>query len=127
MSIYASVLWIEEVRWGAVPRWAVAGPAEGNAGAGAAAAPLTNRLRRRAAAAVDCRREEPVVHRLEDGTLLEGVVDLAFREGGEWVIVDFKTDARPDSHPQYAAQLQLYCRAITAATGLPARAALLAV
>ena len=76
---------------------------------------------------MECRREEPVVHRLEDGTLLEGVVDLAFREGGEWVIVDFKTDARPDSHPQYAAQLQLYCRAITAATGLRTRAALLAV
>jgi len=102
-------------------------PEEVDAAARAASAALAHPLLRRAAAAVDCRREEPVVHRLEDGTLLEGVVDLAFREGGEWVIVDFKTDARPDSHPQYAAQLQLYCRAITAATGLPARAALLAV
>jgi len=102
-------------------------PEEVDAAARAALAALAHPLLRRAAAAVDCRREEPVVHRLEDGTLLEGVVDLAFREGGEWVIVDFKTDARPDSHPQYAAQLQLYCRAITAATGLPARAALLAV
>src|SRR2546428_705982 len=100
-------------------------PEEVDAAARAALAALAHPLLRRAAAAVDCRREEPVVHRLEDGTLLEGVVDLAFREGGEWVIVDFKTDARPDSHPQYAAQLQLYCRAITAATGLPARAALL--
>jgi len=67
------------------------------------------------------------VHRLEDGTLIEGVVDLAFREVGGWTVVDFKTDARPDSHSQYAAQLRLYCAAITAATGLPARAALLAV
>jgi ATP-dependent exoDNAse (exonuclease V) beta subunit len=67
------------------------------------------------------------MHRLEDGTLIEGVVDLAFREAAGWTVVDFKTDARPDSHPRYAEQLRLYCAAITAATGLPARAALLAV
>jgi len=102
-------------------------PEEIDAAARAASAALAHPLLRRAATAAECRREEPVVHRLEDGTLLEGVVDLAFREGGEWVIVDFKTDARPDSHPQYAAQLQLYCRAITATTGLRTRAALLAV
>ena len=27
-----------------------------------------------------------------DGVLAEGVVDLAFREGEEWWVVDFKTD-----------------------------------
>jgi len=90
-------------------------------------AALAHPLLRRAASALECRREEPVVHRLEDGTLIEGVVDLAFREATGWTVVDFKTDARPDSHPRYAAQLRLYCAAITAATGLPARAALLAV
>ena len=88
---------------------------------------LAHPLLRRAASALECRREEPLVHRLEDGTLIEGVVDLAFRESAGWTVVDFKTDARPDSHPQYAAQLRLYCAAITAATGLPARAALLAI
>jgi len=54
-------------------------------------------------------------------------VDLAFRDGEGWTVVDFKTDARPESHPHYAAQVRLYCRAITAATGLPAKGALLAV
>ena len=31
--------------------------------------------------------------------------------------VDFKTDDRPDSQPQYGAQLRLYAAAIEAATG----------
>jgi len=39
-----------------------------------------------------CRRETPVTLTLPDGTLIEGVVDLAFEEGGEWTVVDYKTD-----------------------------------
>jgi ATP-dependent helicase/nuclease subunit A len=93
----------------------------------AVSAALAHPLLRRAAAASEVRREEPVVHRLDDGTLLEGVVDLAFRDGAGWTVVDFKTDPRPETHPHYAAQLRLYCRAIAAATGLPVKAALLAV
>ena len=102
-------------------------PEEIAAAARAVGAALSHPLLRRAAAADECRREEPVLHRLADGTLLEGVVDLAFRDASGWTVVDFKTDARPDSHPRYAAQLRLYCDAIRAATGLPAQAALLAV
>jgi ATP-dependent exoDNAse (exonuclease V) beta subunit len=64
---------------------------------------------------------------MPDGTLLEGVVDLAFREASGWTVVDFKTDAHPQAQPQYSRQLLLYCAAIEAATGVPARAALLAV
>jgi ATP-dependent exoDNAse (exonuclease V) beta subunit len=47
---------------------------------------------RRAAARGACRRETPVTLTLADGTLVEGVVDLAFEEGGEWTVVDYKTD-----------------------------------
>ena len=47
----------------------------------------------RAHDAVRRHREYPVVLPLEGGKLLEGVVDLAFAENGEWVVVDFKTDA----------------------------------
>ncbi len=97
------------------------------AAARAVAAALRHPLLRRAAVSRDCRREEPLVHRLGDGTLLEGVVDLAFLDDQGWTVVDFKTDARPADHPHYAAQLRLYCAAIEEATGLPARAALLAV
>ena len=47
---------------------------------------------RRATARGACRRETPVTLTLEDGTLVEGVVDLAFEEDGEWTVVDYKTD-----------------------------------
>jgi hypothetical protein len=39
-----------------------------------------------------CRRETPVTCTLADGTLVEGVVDLAFEERGGWIVVDYKTD-----------------------------------
>ncbi len=90
-------------------------------------AALAHPLLRRAAAAQECRREEPLTHLLPDGTLLEGVVDLAFRDASGWTVVDFKTDAHPGAQPHYTRQLLLYCAAIEAATGVPARAALLAV
>ncbi|MGE5049525.1 MAG: UvrD-helicase domain-containing protein, partial [Deltaproteobacteria bacterium] len=82
-------------------------------------AALAHPLLRRAAAAEECRREEPLAHLMPDGTLLEGVVDLAFREASGWTVVDFKTDAHPQAQPQYLRQLLLYCDAIEAATGVP--------
>ena len=97
------------------------------AAARAVEAALRHPLLEAAAAAVECRREEALVHRLADGTLLEGAVDLAFRDERGWTVVDFKTDAQPGKKAEYSAQLVLYCAAIEAATGLPARAALLAV
>jgi ATP-dependent helicase/nuclease subunit A len=108
-------------------RIAGASPEEMQAAARAARAALAHPLLRRAAAAAEHRREEPVAHVLEDGTLLEGVVDLAFRDAGGWTVVDFKTDAHPEEHAQYAAQLQLYRAAVEAATGEPTRAVLLAI
>jgi hypothetical protein len=42
------------------------------------------------------RRETPILLTLEGGSLVEGVVDLAFREDGPdfagWTVIDFKTD-----------------------------------
>jgi ATP-dependent exoDNAse (exonuclease V) beta subunit len=75
--------------------------------------------------AEEVRREEPVVHRLADGTLLEGVVDLAFRDADGWTVVDFKTEG--SDRESYGAQVHLYCAAVEAATGLRARGVLLAV
>lgn len=71
-----------------------------------------------------------MLHRLADGTVLEGVADLAFREelptGPAWTVVDFKTDACVEA-PEYAAKLSLYCSAIARASGVPARAVLLSI
>lgn len=80
----------------------------------------------------DLRRETPVMMRLSDGSLAEGVVDLAFRsriaDFDGWTVVDFKTDREFEaSHAQYTAQVGLYVDAIAAATDLPTRGVLLVV
>ena len=82
----------------------------------------------REAARAEHRRESPIVLREPDGTLIEGVLDLAFRRESGWVIVDFKTDHElSDAKAAYEAQVRLYVRAVAAATGLPAEGALLLV
>ena len=78
-------------------------------------AALTHPLMKRALAADEFHREVPLVWRSPDG-LMEGYMDLLFREGGQIVIVDYKTDARPDPK-LYAAQLTAYARAVEAITG----------
>jgi ATP-dependent exoDNAse (exonuclease V) beta subunit len=61
-----------------------------------------------------------------DGVLAEGVVDLAFREGEEWWVVDFKTDRQLEGALDvYRRQVQLYAEMVSAATSEPARAVLL--
>jgi len=62
------------------------------------------------------------------GTLIEGIVDLAFEEAGRWMVVDFKTDVDlRQRQSDYARQVRLYADAIAAATGLPADAAILQI
>ena len=69
------------------------------------------------------------MHRADDGSIIEGVVDLAFFEkGAGWTIVDFKTDLELASRKDaYVRQIEAYARAIAAATGEPAKGALLSV
>jgi ATP-dependent exoDNAse (exonuclease V) beta subunit len=67
-------------------------------------------------------REYPILFRLENGTLVEGIADLAFetRLAGrtQWTIVDFKTDRElAPSLERYRAQLRLYLQGIRKATG----------
>jgi len=85
---------------------------------------------RRSSARGQCHREAPLVLRRTDGSVLEGIVDLAFREVDDelphWTVVDFKTDVtlrgRAD---EYAIQVDAYVEALVAATGEPARGVLL--
>ncbi len=105
---------------------------EMQAAARAVEAALLHPLLARAARSADCRRETPVFWRDADGTLIEGVVDLAFREhpagaAPSWTVVDFKTDARAEDHPHYLIQLRIYCAAVTAATGEAAKGVILSV
>jgi ATP-dependent exoDNAse (exonuclease V) beta subunit len=81
------------------------------------ALPVMQRARR----AQQLYRELPLV--FPDGSdLVEGVIDLAFEEDGELVIVDYKTDAIADEQAlaqaaHHAPQLQLYGRGLAQARG----------
>ncbi len=60
-----------------------------------------------------CSREVPVLWVAPDGTLVEGTVDLVFRDATGVTIVDFKTDRDPfDDVEPYRNQLGLYARAL---------------
>jgi ATP-dependent exoDNAse (exonuclease V) beta subunit len=83
---------------------------------------------RRASGRAACRRETPVTVTMDDGTLVEGVVDLAFEEDGRWVVVDYKTDRELSSaEERYRRQVALYASAIAATTGKPTSAVIVRV
>ncbi|MFO0601409.1 MAG: UvrD-helicase domain-containing protein [Myxococcaceae bacterium] len=97
----------------------------------ALAHPLVSAARK----AKDVRREATIVHRLPDGRVVEGNIDLAYEVESGWVVVEFKTDdpaaAEGDESVsvlgQYEAQAQAYVEAIGQATGRPARGFILRV
>jgi ATP-dependent helicase/nuclease subunit A len=76
-----------------------------------------------------CRRETPLTLLLTDGTVVEGIVDLAFEENGVWTVVDYKTDrelaaADEDRHRR---QVAIYAAAVAQATGAAATGVLVRV
>jgi ATP-dependent helicase/nuclease subunit A len=96
----------------------------------AVASALKSPLMRRAKAADTVMRECPLIIRLEDGTAVEGIADLAFaestNEGVVWTVVDFKTDIEVAPRlDEYRAQIRFYVRAVRESTGRPASGAIL--
>jgi ATP-dependent exoDNAse (exonuclease V) beta subunit len=82
---------------------------------------------RDAAQAGKCRREVPITLTLDDGRLLEGVVDLAYEHAGTWMVVDFKTDDDPSRELEaYSRQVALYAAALGRVVS-PTRGAILVV
>jgi ATP-dependent exoDNAse (exonuclease V) beta subunit len=104
---------------------------EVSAAAGLVASALEHPLlaaARQAAEAGDCRRETPVTMQQDDGLVIEGVVDLAFKQDGTWVIVDFKTDRELSrTLDVYQRQVQLYAEMVAQATAEPARSVLMRI
>jgi ATP-dependent exoDNAse (exonuclease V) beta subunit len=75
-----------------------------------------------------CYREMPVTYQLPSGVLVEGYVDLAFRQGAAMVVVDFKTDRELDGALEpYRKQVSLYGSAIGQTAGLPTKIVLMRV
>jgi ATP-dependent exoDNAse (exonuclease V) beta subunit len=93
---------------------------EVDAAAKAVEAALAHRLFDAARRAKQVRREAALVDHLPDGTVVEGVIDLAYETDDGWVVVEFKTDASIDeSLSKYEAQVLAYVAAIARATGQP--------
>ena len=64
---------------------------------------------------------------LEDGEnlFLQGIIDTAFEENGEWVLVDYKTNrvkSGGDLIKRYKIQMDLYKEALQRLTGMPVKA-----
>ena len=109
-------------------------PDEVEAAAGVARRTLAHPLMVRARDALargECRCEVPVSMRDDDGVLIEGVVDVAFRQDGTWTVIDYKTDGELDESDDalhiYRRQVALYAEMIARATGEAAAGVLLRV
>ena len=75
-----------------------------------------------------CRREVPIAWRDHSGSLIEGVIDLAFEQADGWTVIDFKTDEEfLGNEPAYRRQVGMYASAIQAANGAPVSALLMRV
>jgi ATP-dependent exoDNAse (exonuclease V) beta subunit len=95
---------------------------------------LARPLMKRAAMASNngrCRREVAIALKLDDGVMVEGIVDLAFQDSGAdgpWTVVDYKTDFELKGKlEEYRHQVGLYALAISRATGLEVRPVLLRI
>ena len=97
---------------------------EERAAAAAAARQALEYVARAMPAGAQRQRELPVLVRLEDGTLVDGRIDLAWRHDSSWTVLDYKTDRREKRN---VAQVQLYALAIQRFTGLPVRGIVLEV
>ncbi len=96
--------------------------------AAAVAAALKHPLLERARKSKMCRRELPILLKLEGSRVLEGVIDLAFEENGIWHVVDFKTDAEiGPNRKNYEKQIRWYCLALARLNKTPVEAHLLSV
>ena len=70
---------------------------------------------------------EAATHLVEaDGSILEGVLDLAFEEADVWTVVDFKIQAELSGPlARYRRQVGAYASVVARVTGRPATAVLL--
>lgn len=62
----------------------------------------------------------------DETLLLQGIIDCCFIEGGEWVLIDYKTDYVPKDRTKevamsHAKQLRLYKSALEELTGIPVK------
>ena len=86
---------------------------------------LDSALGQRMLQAERLQREWPFSLMVEEGLILQGVLDCCFMEGGAWVLIDYKTDRADIQQIErlYRDQMRWYMRALRDITGLPVREA----
>jgi ATP-dependent helicase/nuclease subunit A len=73
-----------------------------------------------------CRRETPITSVESDGSMIEGVLDLAFEDDEGWTVVDFKTAGElGGALARYRRQITIYASVVARVTGRPAAAILM--
>ena len=83
-----------------------------------AALALAQALLQRAKKSPHVFRELPLAGKTSSGQFLNAIVDLAFLEGDEWVVVDYKTDRDMEKQKEkYREQLGYYGELLTQFTG----------
>ena len=91
-----------------------------------AAAFLRSDLGRRMLQSAEVKREATFTMRISPDrpTMVQGIIDCAFRENGEWILIDYKTDrdTAPDTFvPRHEAQMNWYRTAMEQLTRLNVR------
>ncbi len=101
---------------------------------------LSSDICKRIVASPDVRRETPFVLKLaardvycdvdsDRKMLVQGIIDLCFKENGYWILVDYKTNSINDMRTaeswltHYTAQLETYKKALESLTGIEVREA----
>ena len=101
---------------------------------------LASDICKRILSSPDVRRETPFVLKLaardvycdvdsDKKMLVQGIIDLCFKENGYWVLVDYKTNIINDMRTaqswltHYSAQIETYKKALESLTGIPVREA----
>jgi ATP-dependent exoDNAse (exonuclease V) beta subunit len=70
----------------------------------------------------------PITWRDNNGSLIEGIVDLAFEQAERWTVIDFKVDEDfRGNESAYRRQVATYASAIQAANGAQVSALLIRV
>ena len=87
---------------------------------------LQSGLGRRMLKSPEVRREVSFTMRIapEEPTMVQGIIDCAFPEDGEWVLIDYKTDrdTEPETFvPRHEAQMNWYRVAVERLTGRPVK------
>ena len=87
---------------------------------------LKSRLGQRMLKSKEIKREASFTMRIDphEPTMVQGIVDCVFKEGGKWILIDYKTDRDTDPEtfvPRHEAQMNWYRTAIERLTHISVR------